>query len=83
MSINLYRGLIDLPTNSFQDVAPGFQVNANKKMTPTHRSFALKLKGRGEFRQERKADGVYYHGLQLNAIWRQRMLDEAFAGYGE
>ena len=37
----------------------------------------------GEFRQERKADGVYYHGLQLNAIWRQRMLDEAFAGYGE
>ena len=59
------------------------QVNANKKMTPTHRSFALKLKGRGEFRQERKADGVYYHGLQLNAIWRQRMLDEAFAGYGE
>ena len=22
-------------------------------------------------------------GLRLNAIWRQRMLDEAFAGYGE
>ena len=31
VSINLYRGLFDLPTNSFQDVAPGFQVNANKK----------------------------------------------------
>jgi putative DNA primase/helicase len=55
-------------------------INNRKKDTPTQRAFGLKLKGRGEFNSDRKGDGVYYHGLALNAEWARKMLEVAAGG---
>ena len=56
-----------------------YQENINSKMTqtPTHRSFGLKLKGMGDFKQKRRQDGVFYDGIALNTTWQRRMIDSA------
>lgn len=57
-------------------------INAKKNQTPSQRAFGLKIKGRGEFEQIRRSDGIYYKGIALNQTWERRMMDEALGPDG-
>lgn len=55
-------------------------INNNRKFLPSQTKFSKKMRELGEFQKIHNADGNYFRGLELSAVWERRAWENEEAG---